>query len=327
MSKYTTEVRYICEHYAGLKDSVGYEDIDSVIEKSRSKIFDFDYPIYDEAYRGVIETKILRHYYTREIGLETVGLWKHFLNMKMNEIMPFYNQMYKSTLLEFNPFYDVDWYKEGNRDEDHDEKTGNNRDRSASVDGSASRTTESTRSGSNDVTRDDSSNLSSESSSSGSDSRSSTDKYIDDITGLDKQKYSDTPQGSLDDLMNETYLTNAQINDKQDQVDHEGSSSENGTNSSESSGKETRTGKSVVNGESAETENEKQTDTSKTSSTNNETESGTKVYNNTQEYLEHVHGKTGNRSYMELLKQYRESFVNIDVMIINDLSGLFMNLW
>ena len=108
MAKYTTEVRTICESYSGLTASVGYSQIEKVIEKSKEKIFDFDFPIFDESYRSVIETKILKHFYTREIGLETVGLWKLKLNVKMNEIMPYYNQLYKSALLEFNPLYDVD---------------------------------------------------------------------------------------------------------------------------------------------------------------------------------------------------------------------------
>lgn len=103
MSKYTTELRYICETYAGLDESVGYNSIEEVIAKSRAKIFDFDYPIFDESYREVLETKIIRHFYTREIGFETVGLWKLKLNTKMNEIMVYYNQLYLSEQLEFNP--------------------------------------------------------------------------------------------------------------------------------------------------------------------------------------------------------------------------------
>ena len=108
MSKYTTEVRYICENYAGLTESGGYSSINTILEQARSHVFDFEYPIFDEAYRGVLEKKILKHYYTREIATETVGLWKHFLDMRMNEIMPYYNQLYSSELLKFNPFYDVD---------------------------------------------------------------------------------------------------------------------------------------------------------------------------------------------------------------------------
>ena len=108
MSKYTSEVRFICENMAGLVESVGYTGVDDVLKNSRGKIFDFSYPIFDEAYRPVLETKILKHYYTREIGAESYGLWKLWLDRKMNEIMPYYNQLYKSELIDFNPMYDVD---------------------------------------------------------------------------------------------------------------------------------------------------------------------------------------------------------------------------
>lgn len=108
MSKYTTEVRYICEQESGLKGSVGYNTVDKVISDSIPGIFDFDFPIFDENYREVICTKILRHYYTREIGFETVGLWKLKLQTKLCEIMPYYNQLYESELIKFNPLYDTD---------------------------------------------------------------------------------------------------------------------------------------------------------------------------------------------------------------------------
>lgn len=118
MSKYTTELRYICENAAGLQESGGQTKVNEILEKSCSKIFDFDYPIFDEDYRIPLEKKILRHFYTREICEETVGLWKLRLEDKMNMIMPYYNQMYKSTLLEFNPFYDVDLNREHNKKND-----------------------------------------------------------------------------------------------------------------------------------------------------------------------------------------------------------------
>ena len=67
MSKYTTEVRYICEYYASLSESADYTSVNEIISKSRDKIFSFDYPIFDESYREILETKILKRYYTREI--------------------------------------------------------------------------------------------------------------------------------------------------------------------------------------------------------------------------------------------------------------------
>ena len=64
-------------------------------------------------FRSILEKKILKHYYTIEIGEETVGLWKLRLNAKLNEIMPYYNKLYLSELMEFNPLYTSDLFKEG----------------------------------------------------------------------------------------------------------------------------------------------------------------------------------------------------------------------
>lgn len=107
MSKYTTEVRFICEHFAGLDKSEGFDSVEDIISVARTKIFDFSYPIFSEAYRPILETKILRHFYTREIGYETYGLWKLHLDAKLNEIMPYYNKLYESELLEFDPLSNV----------------------------------------------------------------------------------------------------------------------------------------------------------------------------------------------------------------------------
>lgn len=60
--------------------------------------FDFglkDYPIFDESYRETLNNNILMHYYENEIGFETAGLFKIYLNQKMFEIMPYYNELYK----------------------------------------------------------------------------------------------------------------------------------------------------------------------------------------------------------------------------------------
>lgn len=171
MSKYTTQVRFICEEAAGLSESVGYNSIDSIIEKAAPKIFDFAFPIYDESYRTILEEKILRHYYVMEIGCETVGLWKHFLKMKLNEIMPYYNKMYESTLFEYNPLHDVDYTKVGSRTAD-----GTKKSEGTSTD---SQTTE----------------------SEGSSTASA-------VSGT-KDLFSDTPQGAVSDLEGERYLTEA----------------------------------------------------------------------------------------------------------------------
>lgn len=243
MSKYTTQVRFICEVNSGLDESVGYDNIAQVIANSRAKIFDFSYPIFDENYRATLETKILKHYYTREIGLETVGLWKHFLDMRMNEIMPYYNKLYESELLEFDPFNDVDYTREGNRN-----------DVSNTADG-------------------------------GEDTRSGTDTPKRSTWDL----YSDTPQGGVAGINaaeasvgSNAYLTNAR------HVIEDG-----------------------------------------TGSTNTETIEYGKTSNNVSEgeYTEKVKGKMGTKSYTKMLQELRETFLNIDMRIIEDLSDLFMNVY
>ena len=105
MSKYTTEVRFLCEYFAEPRSSEyenlrGVRKIDKIIDIAREDIFDFDFPIFDENYRAVLEDKILKHYYTREIGCETFGEFQLMLSAKLNDIMPKYNKLYASELYE-----------------------------------------------------------------------------------------------------------------------------------------------------------------------------------------------------------------------------------
>ena len=61
--------------------------------------FDFQmtqYPIFDESYRETLNNNILHHYYENEIGFETAPLFRFYLNQKLNEIMPYYNELYKA---------------------------------------------------------------------------------------------------------------------------------------------------------------------------------------------------------------------------------------
>lgn len=61
--------------------------------------FDFQmtqYPIFDENYRETLNHNILYHYYENEIGFETASLFRLYLNQRLNEIMPKYNELYKA---------------------------------------------------------------------------------------------------------------------------------------------------------------------------------------------------------------------------------------
>jgi hypothetical protein len=253
MSKYTTEVRFICENSAGLSESEGADNIDSILDKCWNKVFNFDFPIFDENYRQVLCRKILKHYYTREIAHETVGRWKLALNAKLNEIMPYYNQLYKSELLEFNPFYDVDLT------------------RSREGSGTSNRTSNNTETNSGT-----SKNVSSGSSTNNTDTLN---------------RFSDTPQNSMDTqgIADSVPLTTV----------------------------------TKVNEDNTTTNESTDTLTRNDSKTGN----GTENINNTDKYIETVKGKQGTENYSSLLKKFRETFLNIDMMIIEDCSDCFFTLW
>ena len=88
VSKYTMEVRYICEQLANATIETQVGDVPGIIEKAAPQIFDFDFPIWNEDYRKTLEEKILLHFYMREIGQETVGEWKLRLMQTLQDIMP-----------------------------------------------------------------------------------------------------------------------------------------------------------------------------------------------------------------------------------------------
>lgn len=77
-----------------------------------------DYPIFDEDYRPILNRKIIDHYWFREIGAETPAVFRRFLRRTLNEVMPFYNEMYKSTQLQINPLANVEYWHTGTRSDE-----------------------------------------------------------------------------------------------------------------------------------------------------------------------------------------------------------------
>lgn len=277
MSKYTTELRFICENLAGLDESKGYNDVNTIIEEARPLIFDFDYPIFDSTYKPILERKILKHFYVREIGEETYGLFKLRLDSKLNDIMPYYNKLYNSELIEFDPMKDTD----------------------VSTSGDKSRKTEET--GSSTGTNVKTGSITDTGSGHSADGGSNT---TDNAVKNDHwDYYSDTPQGTVQNLANLTYLTNARhITD-------------DGTGSSST----TEFGKTNdITSNNIRTFNN-------TTDTKNNTDS--KAIEGIDEYAEKVTGKRWADSYSELLMKFRQTFLNIDLLIIDELEELFLQIW
>lgn len=113
MSKYTTELRHVCETY-------GRDTVESWFT---------DYCLYDYLRQNevdlIIKTgiwkpeklarKIVDHYYMREIGFETPSLFKHYAKVFMQEIMERKLPLIYSCSIEYDPLVNVDYVETFNR--------------------------------------------------------------------------------------------------------------------------------------------------------------------------------------------------------------------
>lgn len=287
MSKYTTEVRFICEHDAGLDSSVGFTQVDTVLDRCWNQIFTTNTAFFDESYRSVLCKKILKRYYTREIGCETVGLWKLWMNERLESIMPYYNQLYKSELIEFNPMNDVDLsttHEKENAEARHSAENESGKHEQWNMHNEHYEDNY----GSNRTTND----------------INNTKKRVNEgSTDL----YSDTPQGSISGLNSMNYLTNARKIDK-DTTDDTSFSGTTDTNVDDKSD-------GVREWTDAENYTHSKDNTADAS------------VNSSEDYFQHVLGKSGGASYSKLLSEFRETFLNIDKMVIEEFADLFMGLW
>lgn len=111
------------------------------------------------------------------------------------------------------------------------------------------------------------------------------------------KKFSNTPQGSIDNLDN--YLTEATVD--------KGSTKNDGTVTTDNT--ETETSNVTDNGESTTTGN----------SEGEKTE--------TEEYTLTRKGNIGVQPYGQEIKYYRDSFLNIDLMVIRELNDLFLGVY
>lgn len=116
MSRYTTQLRYPIEQHL---NDLSYSHTEDNWKYCYELLGLNDYPIFDETYRETLNNKIIRHYYMREIGFETIGLFKWNIRSRMFEIMPYWNAMYKAQNALDNPLQSIDmnYSEEWTRDE------------------------------------------------------------------------------------------------------------------------------------------------------------------------------------------------------------------
>ena len=258
----TPTVRSICEGYSNMSTESG-DSAKDIIQCAIPFIFDFDFPFYDETKRQELETKIVKNYYFRQICCSDVEEWKLRLSNKLNQIMPYYNDLYESKKYLVNILDDVDYERK-------------------IEEGSLTTSSENT-------TSSQSSDSSAHNESSGVDSE------VNNTTKKGISRFSDTPQGQLDSLEDNTYLTNATIGDEDSKIDRSGINS--------------RTGDNTMNTETSGT-----FETARSDAAN-------------RDKIEHVKGKMGMKSKSSMVIEYRKAILNIDAEIVGRLSDLFMNVY
>lgn len=321
MSKYTTELRFICEVNAGDSENKGYNDIKTILTKAAPKIFNFDFPIFDEKYRLPLEIKILRHYYTREISEETVGLWKLRLEDKLNLIMPYYNQLYKSELIQFNPLYDVDLIRDHNNKKNEDATKENNKTiHGVKNDNTTALTDDDTK-----INNTSTTTATQDTTINKTDNNTHTDTTNVDKNSTNWNLFSDTPQGGVNNISttNLSYLTNA----TKTTSDETTNTTNNGNAKTSSDQIENNSANTSITDTGDETFKRKSTIDNNSENTTTENFTANDTITTTEDYLEHVRGKQGTTSYSKMLSEYRQTFLNIDKLVLNELQDLFFGLW
>lgn len=259
-----------------------------------------DYPIFDESYRSKLNNKILAHYRFREIGFETAGLFVDRLNTRMNEIMPYYNQLYESELLKFDPLinnkYSENYTKHFNENEDVNENSNRTINKTGNLTGNT-----------NSVGKDvfDQGSNSKETGSFNENQTTDTNS---------KTVGSDTPQGMLliGDIESQTWASNAGISQGKESIGKLGSNE----NSREDSVQSTRD----INNTTDSTSNSKENSTDVFSNTIDRDRNNWETLERKIEGMQGVSGST-------LLKEFRDTFLNIDMMVIANLNDLFMGVY
>ena len=101
----TTSIGFLLAYYGGVDMRAGEKTGFDLVEKYYSRLFDFDFPFYvdNEKIKVDFEKYLCYTYFNESIGFETPDAWKFGFRQKMLEIMPYYTELYRTTLYEYEP--------------------------------------------------------------------------------------------------------------------------------------------------------------------------------------------------------------------------------
>lgn len=190
--------------------------IDQILTVASPLVLPEDFPIWQGTSTLTIKKAILRHYYMREIGAETVALWRYFLSTKLMEIMPWYVDLH-DRMTAMADIY-INHTESVSDDMDYGHKI--------SKSGTDTRTVNSTNkdSGSRDVDTTDTGTVNNSTTDTGTRGVQSTEGGTIENSGTNdtnyQSLYSDTPQNGLTSVKQGQYLTNATVDDTTNSVDN-----------------------------------------------------------------------------------------------------------
>lgn len=113
MSKYTTELRFVCASYSRPIVEGWFKDyeLSDYLTPAQIEVIE-NAGIWN---KGKLAKKIVDHYYMREIGLETPSLFQHYAKVYMQEIMERKLPLIYSNSIQYDPLINVDYTESFNR--------------------------------------------------------------------------------------------------------------------------------------------------------------------------------------------------------------------
>ena len=81
---------------------------EEIVAHAQPKLFNFDYPLYDEQLKQQFERDFIRHFYTREIGSESIALFKLRLEDYLYLNHEKWQRLYQNVDETINPFTNID---------------------------------------------------------------------------------------------------------------------------------------------------------------------------------------------------------------------------
>jgi hypothetical protein len=262
------------------------------------------YPIFDEAYRPILNNAIIQYYMFREIGFANPAVWRQKLQVRMDIIMRNkYNALYKAKQMEFNPLYTMELYETYTHSIDNKGQVINNGTTSATK----SANTQNTSSSKNVM---DGTNVSNDKSK----------NNIDNTTITNNNSLGISSSYPSEEMTEDNLTSNLFVDSAQKNKGSENTTNQQNQNTDNSSN-------SVVNQTSNNTSNDNITSTGNDNITNNN--NGTTENNMNESYSKKTIGSASDLTFAHAMTQFKDycDQFNLDQLVIGELKDLFMSVW